>query len=51
MNIVFWFLVALAAAIVWVVLSPLFGGFGRTVKDTASQVKDELNDDDKEGEK
>lgn len=46
MNIVFWFIVFLAAALLWVLLSPLFGGVGQSIKDTANQVKDEINDDD-----
>lgn len=45
MNVVFWVLVALGVALLWVLLSPLFKTIGDIVIRTAEDVADAMDDE------
>lgn len=45
MNIVFWFLILLAAAALWYACLPLFIHIGSAAKDAAEEIKEELKGD------
>lgn len=43
MNWVFWFLVMLAAFMLWCAVSPLFYNIGSSTKNEANAIKEDLN--------